>query len=179
PGISRRLSLAGVAMLLALGPGSVHAATIVVDETKCHLWDAITAANSDRATLGCSAGAGADEIVLNADVTFAGAFPPITSEMTIRARTHSLLDCNGHVGLDVRFFSGGPVVLDGVRIRGCSGPGVTNAATLRASACTITGNTGGISNQGDLTIERSTISGNTADRGGGISNSGALTIRDS
>src|SRR5205814_6146093 len=57
-------SLAGVALLLALGQGPALAATIPVNGTTCTLIDAITAANTDAATGGCVAGSGADTLVL-------------------------------------------------------------------------------------------------------------------
>ena len=56
-------SLAGIALLLALGQGQTLAATLNVSGG-CTLLDAITAANTDAATGGCSAGSGADTIVL-------------------------------------------------------------------------------------------------------------------
>src|SRR5437870_6874632 len=57
-------SLAGVALLLALGQGPALAATLNVNGTTCTLIDAITAANTDAATGGCVAGSGADTLVL-------------------------------------------------------------------------------------------------------------------
>ena len=56
-----RQSLAGVALLLALGVLPGHAATIEVTDT-CSLVDAIRAANTDTAQGGCPAGEGADTI---------------------------------------------------------------------------------------------------------------------
>src|SRR5437762_456005 len=87
-------SLAGIALLLALGQGPALAATIPVDGTTCTLIDAITAANTDAATGGCVAGSGADTIVLqNSSVhtltavnnTYSGptGMPVITTEITI------------------------------------------------------------------------------------------------
>ena len=52
------VSLAGVALLLALGHDPGLAATINVDGTTCTIVDAITAANTNAATGGCSAGSG-------------------------------------------------------------------------------------------------------------------------
>src|SRR5262245_62890838 len=52
------LSLTELALLLALGPGLGWAATITVDGTTCTLVDAITAANTDTTTGGCTAGSG-------------------------------------------------------------------------------------------------------------------------
>src|SRR5215212_3444143 len=56
--------LAGIALLWALGQGPALAATINVDGTTCTLVAAITAANNDTATGGCTAGSGADTLVL-------------------------------------------------------------------------------------------------------------------
>lgn len=78
------------------------------------------------------------------------------------------------------------------------GAGVQNAGNLTLSDCTISGNTagaeecelteespcsrgGGVQNarEATLTIERCTIAGNTANRGGGIFNEGTMTLTDS
>jgi hypothetical protein len=56
-------SLAGLALLLALGQAPALAATINVGGT-CTLIRAIVAANNDTATPGCKKGSGADTIVL-------------------------------------------------------------------------------------------------------------------
>ena len=61
-------SLAGVALLLALGQEPVLAATINVSDG-CSLINAITAANTDTATGGCPQGSGADTITLPAGST--------------------------------------------------------------------------------------------------------------
>jgi hypothetical protein len=64
------LLLASLLLLSLIGVQPAHAAgTIVVSDT-CSLIDAITAANTDTATGGCPAGAGADTIELEADVTY-------------------------------------------------------------------------------------------------------------
>lgn len=59
-------SVATLALLLALGEAPAFAATIPVDGIGCTLVDAITAANSDNAVGGCTAGSGTDTIVLPA-----------------------------------------------------------------------------------------------------------------
>ncbi|MGQ0591544.1 MAG: hypothetical protein ACT4QB_02535, partial [Gammaproteobacteria bacterium] len=87
-------SLAGVALLLALGQAPVLAATIDVDGTNCTLVDAIKAANTDAASGGCPAGGGADTLVLVAgsthtltaveDTTYGPTgLPLVTSQITI------------------------------------------------------------------------------------------------
>ena len=100
-------SLAGAALLLALGQGVSDAATItvttnnpyVISDGQCSLIEAIVNANNDAATYpDCPAGSGADTIVLpaNANLTLSAVYaktngqfgnpvglPPITSQITI------------------------------------------------------------------------------------------------
>ena len=100
-------SLAGAALLLALGQGVATAATITVttnnpnimSDGQCSLIEAIVNANNDAAThADCAAGSGADTIVLpaNANVMLSAVYgrtygqfgnpvglPPITSRITI------------------------------------------------------------------------------------------------
>jgi hypothetical protein len=100
-------SLAGAALLLALGQGVATAATItvttdnpnIISDGQCSLIEAIVNANNDAAThADCAAGSGADTIVLpaNANVTLSAVYgntygqfgdpiglPPITSQITI------------------------------------------------------------------------------------------------
>ena len=73
------------ALLLELGM-PVHAATIDVDGSSCILSDAITAANSDTPTGGCSSGFGPDELVLTpgGSFTLADELPTITSIITVQ-----------------------------------------------------------------------------------------------
>ena len=76
---SRWLALA-LALIYTFGVPTqeVLAAVIRVDEG-CSLHDAITAANTDSATGGCPAGAGADTIYLSGDVTLDEELPVIKS----------------------------------------------------------------------------------------------------
>ncbi len=84
------------------------------------------------------------------------------------------------------------VTINGLTITGGvgqNGPGIANNGTLTLNDCTVSGNTavagggGGIDNAsfGTMTITDSTISGNSAltGNGGGIANAGAMTISDS
>ena len=68
PGPVQRTTRITLAVLLVLSH-PLWAATIIVDETSCTLGDAITAANTDAAVGGCTAGSGADTIELTTDVT--------------------------------------------------------------------------------------------------------------
>src|SRR5262244_3338742 len=94
-------SLAGAALLLALGQGVTTAATItvttnnpnIVADGQCSLIEAIVNANNDAATHpDCAAGSGADTIVLpaNANIMLSAVYartgvglPPIASRITI------------------------------------------------------------------------------------------------
>ena len=98
-------SLAGMALLLALGPQPVPAATITVGGP-CTLVAAIRAANTDTARGGCPAGSGADTIVLppgstqilttvNNSTYGPTGLPVIRSVITIAG--HGQHDCAGTV----------------------------------------------------------------------------------
>ena len=80
-----------ICILLPLwNPPSAFAAEISADGTDCSLADAITAANTDTETNGCTAGDGADTITLSADVTLAAALPVIIAELTIDGDDHTI-----------------------------------------------------------------------------------------
>ena len=70
--------------------GLAQAADIAVDGTGCSLADAITAANTDSATGGCTAGEGADTLTLSADITLGAALPVITAETIIEGDNHTV-----------------------------------------------------------------------------------------
>jgi hypothetical protein len=195
-------SLAGAALLLALGQGVATAATITVttnnpniaSDGQCSLVEAIVNANNDAAThADCPAGSGADTIVLpvNADVMLSAVYcnmygqfcspvglPPITSRVTIEGNGATI----GRQGnapafrlMTVR--NSGDLTLQNVTLRGGSSSGVSNFGTLSIKNSIVSGNAGrGVSNGGTLTIANSTISGNT---GGGVYNGGIGTIINS
>ena len=206
-------SLAGAALLLTLGQGVATAATItvttndprIIPDGQCSLVEAIVNANNDAAThADCAAGSGADTIVLpaNADVmlsnpyvvrystpfgTFSGppfGMPLITSRITIEGNGATIhRDGNapafGLIGVRGNFpqpSTPGDLTLHGVTLSGGSG-GVSNNGTTSIKNSTISGNTGsGVSNSGTLTIENGIISGNT---GSGVFNNGTLGIANS
>lgn len=73
-----------IALIALFGAGMTQAAAIYVDGVACQLSDAITAANTDSSVFGCSAGAGADTLILLRDIKLqAGALPRVTSDITI------------------------------------------------------------------------------------------------
>ena len=96
----------GVALVLSFAAAlhrPAHAATIVVSGG-CSLIDAITAANTDSSTGGCSAGSGADRLVLNTDVNLtavdnnvpdANGLPVITTEIVIAGSARRIRRATG------------------------------------------------------------------------------------
>ena len=79
---------------------STSAATITVNAT-CSLSDAITAANTDTATGGCSAGSGADTISLSGSITLTSALPQITTALTINGNGHTINGGGSHRVIDI------------------------------------------------------------------------------
>ncbi len=144
------------ALLLEMTTAS-QAATITVDNSTCLLPDAITAANTDTATNGCSAGSGSDEVVLpeNSLIELNNALSTISNELTV--------SCNNSTISRAKGASDFPIV------------DTDFGANLTLNDCVITSgrsssetsnNGGGIKSfYGDLTINRSQIIGN---QGGGI-----------
>jgi hypothetical protein len=183
-------SLAGAALLLALGQGVASAATITVTtnnpniaaDGQCSLIEAIVNANNDAATFpDCPAGSGADTIVLpaNANLTLSNAYgalyggpfglPPIASRITIE----------GNGAIISR--QGGSPAFGLIAVRGNSSPGIgipPMPGDLTLESVTLSGGSsfGGLSNNGTASLKNSIISGNT---GGGIYNGGTLTIQNS
>jgi len=183
-----RRSLAGIALLYALGQAPALAATINVGGS-CTLVDAITAANTNQPTGGCPAGtpfgtfnSGEDTITL-----------PVGSTQTLSSANN--FGSDGPTGLPV---VSSAIVIDGngsTIARDPTAPpfrifkiGSNSRLTLQES--TITGGRtdagefaspgGGILNDGFLTLINSTVSHNSNDRdGGGLRNTGSVTIANS
>ena len=195
-------SLAGAALLLALGQGVAMAAAITVTTSnpnialdgQCSLIEAIVNANNDAATHpDCAAGSGADTIVLpaNANVTLSNAagvtqygspvgLPLITSRTTIEGNGAIIArQPNAPAFGLMAVGNSGDLTLQSVTLRGGSSfGGLSNSGTAGIKNSIISGNTGrGASSYGTLTIENSIISDNTD---GGLSNGGGtLTIENS
>jgi predicted outer membrane repeat protein len=182
---------------LAFPAGSTHAAIITADGIACSLVDAITAANQNEVVGGCAAGddpsGGGDVIELTGDVVLTelnhvdpdgcgNGLPAIVSTITIHGNDHSvtrsgnalfrLFDAtNGKLWLERTTVRGGYTDLPGP----CEGGGIKGTVTLEDS--TVSGNSadvgGGIA--GTVTLIRSTVSDNYADDGGGVYGQGTLT----
>jgi hypothetical protein len=191
-------TLAGAALLLALGHGVGHAATITVNSTipkinssdgLCSLIEAIINANDDAATHSdCAAGSGADVIQLPAAATItvtntfahyfgATGLPTITSEITIEGNGGKIAGKKGASFRLIAVESSGDLTLSNVTVSGGSqnhGGAIFNYGTLTINDSTITGSKanlgGGIFNGSAavLTIDGSTVSKNTAGYGGGV-----------
>jgi hypothetical protein len=208
-------SLAGAALLLALGQGVATAATITVttnnpniaSDGQCSLIEAIVNANNDAAThADCAAGSGADTLVLpangnltlsNANATLYGAsvgLPLITSRITIEGNGATITRQGNAPAFGLMAVSRsvtsqdalGDLTLHSVILSGGSafrGAGVYNSfGILTIENSTISGNTdgGGVRNWGGhTTIINSAILGNTAKWGGGLYNVGSTSIINS
>ncbi|HEY2988122.1 MAG TPA: right-handed parallel beta-helix repeat-containing protein [Candidatus Binatia bacterium] len=178
-------TLAGAALVLALGQGVAQSATITVNtniptilaDGKCSLVEAIINANNDALTHpDCAAGSGADTIALPAasvhtiltdyDSTYgATRLPAITSQITIQGNGGKITRKKSKLlSRLIAVASSGDLTLDNVSVSG--------GAQYFGGA---------IVNFGMLTITDSTLSGNTAVRGGAIYNytDGAVTISNS
>lgn len=132
-------------LLANLATGDVVAAVIAVDGTACTLSNAILSANADAAIGGCTAGAGADDLVLGADVSLVtpatpvvegspSGLPAITSEVIIAAGAGAVIERSLAIGCSqigispFRLFevsAGGDLTLLGLTLRnGCVFPPV-------------------------------------------------------
>ncbi len=182
--------------------GAYEAVFITVNDTSggtgtpgCKLRDAITAANKDTATGGCTAGLGPDIVVLPTSATItlavvdngsgidANGLPVVTSTITINSN-NAIVERSSAGGTPAfRIFSVGDIgmlTLNNVTIRNGKAPNGTMPGQPG-------GYGGGISSFGTLNVNNSTISGNrTGDgmssggSGGGIYiGSGTATITDS
>ncbi|WLE97733.1 MAG: choice-of-anchor Q domain-containing protein [Candidatus Electrothrix communis] len=159
--------------LLVLVPGWTQAAEIAVDaDGMCTLADAITAANTDTATGGCSAGSGNDTITLETDVILDAELPEITSIITIEGQGYPI-DGNkdSTVGSVLRIDVNGSLTMNKILVTGGNS--------------SIGG--GGIYNEGALALIDSMVNGNSVSCkdgtlsvfGGGIYSAGSLRMTDS
>src|SRR5215207_4003845 len=195
-------SLAGVALLLALGQAPALAATINVGGT-CTLIRAINAANSDTTVGGtCTQGSGTDTIVLpkgstqtlttvNNGYVGPSGLPVITSTMTIAGNGSTIARSSAPGTPEFRILvvgQNGNLTLKQTKVTGGSLPGDSRgggvyrrSGTLTLISCTISSNSaylgGGVANSvgGTLTVTNSTVSSNTAtgnQGGGGLRNDG-------
>jgi CSLREA domain-containing protein len=191
--------------VLAGSPGTVEAATLVVDSTadanddipgdglcatsgsQCTLRAAIEEANAlggdDAVTLpsGTYTLSLGSELAISSNLTLTGAGADIT---TIQAAATS-----GSAYARVINITGGTVTISGVTIRHGNladhGAGIQNAGTLTVTDSTFSENHATNSRHGgaiknnpgkSLTVSRSTFNGNSSSEGGAIQNRGTATI---
>ncbi|MEO8197539.1 MAG: choice-of-anchor Q domain-containing protein [Thermoanaerobaculia bacterium] len=176
PGWLRRLC--GIAVLMVCAGDAAGAAVIAVDGTTCTLGDAILSANSDSAIGGCSTGAGADTLVLAANVVLtapvtaaveggSSGLPAIASAIAIEAGGGSIIEranalsCTAAEPTAFRIFevaAGGDLSLVGLTLRnGCVAAVGTGAMASGGAVLLLAG--------GALKIDGCTLGGNSA-RGG-------------
>ena len=167
----------------------VYASNITVDGI-CTLPDAIQSANTDSPVGSCSAGSGADVIILDIDTLLTTVFvssatldysqaglPDITSEMTIQAGTADTIGSNGGNFRLLQVLPIGSLTLDGLILENAE----VSVTSGRASAAAIY-------NQGTLTLQSTIVRNNLADgknsstgpdegaRGGAILNEAGATL---
>jgi hypothetical protein len=175
-------SLAGLALLLALGQAPALAATLNVGGT-CTLVRAINAANSDTTASGhCTKGAGADTIVLpsgstqrltsiNNRVYGPTGLPVIRSIITIAGNNSTIR--RAATAPDFHIFAltnPGDLTLRRTKVSGGRAPGENPGGGVYL-------------HNGSVSLTNSTISGNSASNGGGVGNTigngGSLTLTNS
>jgi CSLREA domain-containing protein len=209
--VVRTLTLTVLLVLAALGDRATpvaHAAQITVTSTDpgtgsatgCTLRDAITAANTDTTTGGCTSGNGADTIVLQANQTYTltqvdnvsglvgVGLPVITSTVAIQGNGATIARAGGAPAFRlIEVDAPGALSLDGLTLSGGSADNIgglfNNGGQLSLSGVTVannttTGNTGGygagLANFGTATIAGSTFSGNVNAPTGGPTYGGGI-----
>ena len=202
---------AAVALLARPAAEAIPGATITVDTTNdelnadgdCSLREAIQAANTDAAVDACTAGSGADTIVLPTGIytlTIAGRGEDaaatgdldITDDLTLTgAGPESTVIDGGALDRIFHLIGSATVEMLDVTIQnGDSGAdiggAILNSGTLTLTNVTVSGNSGGtlgggIYNDasGLATLNNTTVSGNWASSAGGIRNQGTLTLNSS
>lgn len=200
------LSVVATALVLALSSTPARAASINVDGVSCTLIDAITAANTDTATGGCSAGSGADTLFLAMGSTHslvsinnylnghANGLPQISSQITIEGNSAIIERAEGAPPFRLFAVSSGNLTLNDVKVTGGESTGaggamLNNGGSLTINNSIISGNEaysygGGVANEnsGTVVINNSTINNNVASDGGGISQNtqlGTTIVNDS
>ncbi len=188
----QRCGHVALAVLLVLFSHPVLAATIIVDETTCTLVDAMTAANTDAAVGGCTAGAGADTIELTTDVVltevdtmgggYSNGLPRVQSDITVEGGGFVVeRDASAFDFVIFNVLSSGTLALNDVILRdgvgGIRNRGVVTLTNSTVSATTFHADGYGIKNYlGVATLTNSTVSGNTSNGNGGIYNSAFASL---
>lgn len=188
-----QLLMSGLSLALAAAPSSFAATTWTVTSTNDDgglgtLRAAIAGAQTGDTVVFQSGLSGT--IVLQSTLM-------ILNSITIQGPGAGQLAVSGNKAVQVFYIqtSGSPVTISGLTIENGANPGNLTGGgiynerggTLMLTNITVSGNSsnqgggtgGGIYNAGTLTIENSTISGNSAGAGGGIYSHGTLTLTNS
>ena len=140
-------------------PARVEAGQAIVVDGDCALADAVTAANTDRASGGCLGGNGADTIELGMDIALESNLPSVSSGITIDGGGRSISGENSYRIFEVA--AGGNLTLYDLTLR--------NGKTEERG--------GAIYNKGALSAINSEFRDNSADGdGGAIFNDGSLIV---
>ena len=159
--------------VIVLWPRVAMADTIVVDAVGCTLPEAITAANTDAAFDGCSAGNGDDLLLLTAPNHELATGPFDHVGMTATPSIVSTIVISGGVGGATITRSGD----DPYRLFHVGNGGDLTLANVVVRAGNSPNQGGAIYNSGQLTLRASQIISNTALSGGGIYNfNGTLSL---
>ncbi len=198
PDRRQRFVLCGLSAIALVASSPTRAAVIAVDGTTCGLGNAILSANGDAAVGGCTAGAGADTLMLGVNVVLTApltasveggpsGLPAISSKILIAAGAGSVVErssamaCNSEEPTAFRFLevaAGGDLELAGLTLRnGCVAAVGAGAIASGGAVLVLAG--------GALQIDDCEVEGNTA-RGGpeGVSQSagaargGAVAVLD-
>jgi CSLREA domain-containing protein len=217
PALALLCAVACLAALVLRPSGSRAATAIVVTSTgdgpvavdgNCTLREAITAANTDAASGDCPAGSGADTVSFDLPgagphtVQLAAALPAVAQSVGILNTSGEAVTVRRNTGGNYRVFtisSGVTATISQLTISGGraggsnfpddSGGGILNEGTLTLQGCTVSGNSanstgGGISNTSPaatLNVQGTTVRDNGAGlEGGGIYNHfGTVTVQNS
>ena len=153
----------------------------------CSLADAIVAANRDSARQKCTAGSGADTVILSGDVELSASLPAIHSNITFDGGWYTVSGAGRYRIFGVR---SGKVIINDLRMANGFAEDVGGAlASLESAQVTINNSIiesswadegGAIYHEGPITIQNSTVMRNRAVLGGAIRNRGnVLTITNS
>jgi predicted outer membrane repeat protein len=161
----------------------------------CALRDAITAANTKKATHGCAAGTGSDQIMFSVKgtINLANALPNVTDKLLTDTGPITISGQNKTKIVSVASYATlhltNLTMTEGIgaydpATGNYEGGAIWNGGTVTLYNTSFTDNYaanlgGAIYNVGTLTVTNSVFTGNGSDYGGTISNAGKLTVTNS